>query len=147
MNSGSVFSYASKVPRCKMIYLQGYGDWDACVDSLTELLVNDISNSDCYALKCFLGLVRAPSLSLSSAELYGFSEYWYSLEDVLGLGGAYNYTKLSSRARDFCRLKWSAIQACIFPFTQNVQSLTIHSVSPGCITGTVSPKNLSKSRR
>lgn len=90
---------------------KGFGDWDICVKSLTSFLKTDSANSECYTLSCFFGLVRAPPVSLSDTELYGFSEYWYSLEDVLFMGGPYDFSKIESKAREFCRLKWSVIQA------------------------------------
>lgn len=60
--------------------------------------------------KCLFGLVRSPSISLSEIELYGFSEYWFSLENVLFMGGQYDFSKTASRARQFCHMKWSTIQ-------------------------------------
>lgn len=95
------------------VVFQGSGDWDACVKNLTSLLTTEVANSECYALKCFLGLVRAPSISLSDVELYGFSEYWFSLEDVLSVGGPYNFTRMATKAADFCRQKWSTIQVLL----------------------------------
>ncbi|KJH49989.1 hypothetical protein DICVIV_03862 [Dictyocaulus viviparus] len=43
-------------------------------------------------------------------KLYGFSEYWYSLDEVLSLGGNYNYTVISGKSKHFCSQRWSAIQ-------------------------------------
>lgn len=90
--------------------LKGSGDWDKCVASLSKL-INTSSNTECLKEKCFLGKVVAPKQSLSSMELYGFSEYWFSLEDVLDLGGTYNLSAVSIKARRFCRQKWSNIRS------------------------------------
>ncbi|VDM91313.1 unnamed protein product [Litomosoides sigmodontis] len=88
---------------------KGVGDWDTCVNNMTSLLTGTVTNSKCYAQKCLFGLVRSPPISLSEIELYGFSEYWFSLENVLSMGGQYDFSKTASKARQFCRMKWSTI--------------------------------------
>lgn len=88
---------------------KGSGNWDKCVERLTDLLSRNNLNPECEKAKCFLGQVLAPSISLSTIELYGFSEYWFSTEDVLSLGGAYNYTNLASKSRDYCKMRWATI--------------------------------------
>lgn len=92
--------------------LQGVGDWDECVAQLSDLVARSGANDECEISSCYLGQVIAPNVSLSDVELYGFSECWFSTEDVLSLGGQYNYTLLSTKARDFCKLRWSTIQVC-----------------------------------
>ncbi|VDM46310.1 unnamed protein product [Toxocara canis] len=90
---------------------KGVGDWDACVGQLSELVVNSGTNAECQKSTCYLGQVVAPQISLSDIELYGFSECWFSTEDVFSLGGPYNFTLLAAKARDFCKLRWSTIQS------------------------------------
>uniref|UniRef100_A0A915AUY6 Nucleoside-diphosphatase mig-23 n=3 Tax=Parascaris univalens TaxID=6257 RepID=A0A915AUY6_PARUN len=90
---------------------KGVGDWDECVAQLSDLVARSGVNDECEVSNCYLGQVVAPKISLSDMELYGFSECWFSTEDVLSLGGQYNYTLLSTKARDFCRLRWSTIQS------------------------------------
>uniref|UniRef100_A0A1I8EAQ6 GDA1/CD39 family protein n=1 Tax=Wuchereria bancrofti TaxID=6293 RepID=A0A1I8EAQ6_WUCBA len=88
----------------------GIGDWDTCIKNLASLLTATVANPKCQVEKCLFGLVRSPSISLSEIELYGFSEYWFSLENVLFMGGQYDFSKTASRARQFCHMKWSTIQ-------------------------------------
>lgn len=66
-------------------------------------------NQQCASICFFAGVARPPTINLSSIELYGFSEYWYSLYDVLGLGGRYNYSLFTERAREYCAERWSTI--------------------------------------
>ncbi|EJD74794.1 hypothetical protein, variant [Loa loa] len=89
---------------------KGIGDWDTCMKNLASLLTTTVANPECYVQQCLFGLVRSPSISLSEIELYGFSEYWFSLQDVLSIGGQYDFSKTASRARQFCHMKWSTIQ-------------------------------------
>lgn len=89
--------------------LQGTGNWEECFLDVSKL-ITESSEPQCYKEKCYLGKVVAPSLSLSSIELYGFSEYWFSLEDVLDLGGTYNFSAVVTKARRFCRQKWANIR-------------------------------------
>ncbi|EJW87671.1 hypothetical protein WUBG_01418 [Wuchereria bancrofti] len=89
---------------------KGIGDWDTCIKNLASLLTATVANPKCQVEKCLFGLVRSPSISLSEIELYGFSEYWFSLENVLFMGGQYDFSKTASRARQFCHMKWSTIQ-------------------------------------
>jgi len=51
--------------------------------------------------------VNLPSaLHLNEKEFYGFSEFWYTMEDILGLGGVYQETEFKDAAQKFCSTKW-----------------------------------------
>lgn len=95
-----------------MFVRKGIGDWDGCVQRVTQLLANfeQRPKSLCKP-NCFLGNVAAPMVSLSTVKLYGFSEYWFSLDEVLSLGGPYNYTLVAEKSKHFCSQRWSAIKA------------------------------------
>uniref|UniRef100_A0A183C0I1 Nucleoside-diphosphatase mig-23 n=1 Tax=Globodera pallida TaxID=36090 RepID=A0A183C0I1_GLOPA len=88
----------------------GNGDWDTCVSDIATLLFE--SNSKCpLAKSCFFDGIQAPSkLSLSKVELYGFSEYWFSVDDVLSLGGKYEHDKFERKAKEFCGQSWAVIK-------------------------------------
>uniref|UniRef100_A0A0N5AH45 Nucleoside-diphosphatase mig-23 n=1 Tax=Syphacia muris TaxID=451379 RepID=A0A0N5AH45_9BILA len=88
---------------------RGSGDWDKCVLTLSQV-INTSAETECSRELCFLGKVLAPKRSLSTIELYGFSEYWFSLDNVLSLGGPYNFSAVATKARRFCRQKWNSIR-------------------------------------
>ncbi|KAF8356209.1 mig-23 [Pristionchus pacificus] len=86
---------------------KGTGDWIDCTARLTDIVTN--AKTKC-ADSCFFGSAPAPKMSLNDVEIYGFSEYWFSVEDVLGLGGAYNYSQVAEKSKSFCSQRWSNIQ-------------------------------------
>ncbi|EPB73581.1 GDA1/CD39 family protein [Ancylostoma ceylanicum] len=98
---------------CMPVNLQkGIGDWDGCVKQLAELLHKpSIHPKYLCQPKCFFGTVAAPLVSLSKMKIYGFSEYWYSLDEVLSLGGQYNHTLIAEKSKQYCSQRWSQIQA------------------------------------
>jgi ectonucleoside triphosphate diphosphohydrolase 4 len=89
---------------------KGTGEWDNCVKSIAKILTD--GPPKCPLTKqCFFGGILSPPVRLSQIELYGFSEYWYSVEDVLSLGGAYNHSTFEERAKEFCQQRWSSIKS------------------------------------
>ncbi|VDO97384.1 unnamed protein product [Heligmosomoides polygyrus] len=91
---------------------KGIGDWEGCVKQISNLLTKPSANPKSLCKpNCFFGNVAAPMVSLSSMVLYGFSEYWYSLDEVLSLGGPYNHTVIAEKSKQYCSQRWSSIQA------------------------------------
>ncbi|KAK6024211.1 GDA1/CD39 family protein, partial [Ostertagia ostertagi] len=105
-----------------MFVRKGIGDWEGCVKRLSSLLTRPyVHPKSLCKPNCFLGNVAAPMVSLSSMALYGFSEYWYSLEEVLSLGGRYNYSLIAEKSKQYCSQRWSAIQSAFNIAGQEVQ--------------------------
>ena len=40
-------------------------------------------------------------------EMYGFSEYWYTMDDILKIGGHYREEKFIKGAAEFCSTPWT----------------------------------------
>ena len=41
--------------------------------------------------------------------MYGFSEYWYTLDDILHVGGVYKEEKFMRAAKEFCGTDWQIL--------------------------------------
>ena len=78
------------------IHLKGTGDFKQCQASLVPLL--NLS-SPCAKQPCSFNGVFQPEIEFRNSEFYGFSEYWYCMEDVLRIGGMYNYVKFELAAK------------------------------------------------
>nr|CAD2123792.1 unnamed protein product [Meloidogyne enterolobii] len=89
---------------------KGDGQWDNCVQDIATLIFD--KHKECpKTKKCFFGGVKIPKgVSLSDFELYGFSEYWFSVDDVLSLGGIYDHDIFEEKAKQFCRQTWREIK-------------------------------------
>lgn len=75
---------------------QGTGSYDECkvwIESLLNLTV------PCELLSCSLNGVHQPDISFDRTEFYGYSEFWYTMEDVLRQGGLYEYEKFETQAK------------------------------------------------
>uniref|UniRef100_A0A665UG83 Ectonucleoside triphosphate diphosphohydrolase 7-like n=1 Tax=Echeneis naucrates TaxID=173247 RepID=A0A665UG83_ECHNA len=66
------------------LYLRGQGDWTRWA--------------------------RLAPINFSNSEFYGFSEFYYCMEDVLRIGGQYDSEKYSRAAKDYCATKWSTLK-------------------------------------
>lgn len=81
------------------VSLVGTGDYSGCRKALTPLLSGDKEDS---RVKNFLecsddSLYELPA-NFTLMPFYGFSEFWYTMNDVLGIGGAYRKTLFDNRA-------------------------------------------------
>ncbi|CAG5116087.1 unnamed protein product [Candidula unifasciata] len=83
----------------------GLGDYEACKRAVEPLMNLTVP---CSKKPCSLNGVYQPHIDLSS-EFYGFSEFWYSAEDVFGIGGPYSYEEYQSKAKEFCSTSWEVL--------------------------------------
>ncbi|RUS90479.1 hypothetical protein EGW08_001747 [Elysia chlorotica] len=84
----------------------GTGDFSACETAL-EPLMN--LTEPCLKSPCSLNGVHQPGIDMSS-QFYGFSEFWYSTEDVFKMGGPYEYWAYQKKAKEFCSTDWKTLE-------------------------------------
>uniref|UniRef100_A0A7N8X3C1 Ectonucleoside triphosphate diphosphohydrolase 7-like n=1 Tax=Mastacembelus armatus TaxID=205130 RepID=A0A7N8X3C1_9TELE len=87
----------------RTLYLRGQGDWTRCQDAVRPFM--GLHNGTMSPG----GVYQAP-INFSNSEFYGFSEFYYCMEDVLRMGGQYNSEKYSRAAMDYCSTKWSTLK-------------------------------------
>lgn len=89
--------------------LLGTGSFPKCL-AATEPLLN--KNAPCPDSRtCLFNGVPAPPIDFSVSRFIGVSEYWYSSENVFGLGGGYDFVQYERAATQFCQQKWDDIVA------------------------------------
>ena len=81
------------------VYMKGTGDWEKCYESLKPFASSKESYSKCASSSCPDAGIKVPSIQFESSEFFGFSEFWYSMEDVLRMGGPYMANKFHDAAR------------------------------------------------
>ena len=82
------------------ISLVGTGDYFGCRRALKPLLSKDTQDdriADNFLECCEDTLYELPA-NFTVMPFYGFSEFWYSMNDVLGIGGTYRKTLFDNRA-------------------------------------------------
>ncbi|CAG0883208.1 unnamed protein product, partial [Darwinula stevensoni] len=114
-------------PPKSTVYFRGLGNFTACLLSLKSLTgysrreldcaeglnQNTEKNSITPKPNCDFAsrMHPPPMLDVTAAKFYGFSEFWYSLDDVLHLGGQYDSQLLKNTMENFCSTDWSHIWA------------------------------------
>ncbi|XP_061770860.1 ectonucleoside triphosphate diphosphohydrolase 7-like [Nerophis ophidion] len=88
----------------RTLHLRGQGDWARCLGAVRPFL--GLHNATMSAAG---GVYQAP-INFSNSEFYGFSEFYYCMEDVLRMGGHYDSARYSRAATDFCATKWSTLK-------------------------------------
>lgn len=77
----------------QIMYLRGTGDFNLCRELIQPFMnkTNETQTS--------LNGVYQPAVHFQNSEFYGFSEFYYSTEDVLRMGGDYNAAKFIKAAK------------------------------------------------
>ncbi|WFD18971.1 apyrase [Malassezia caprae] len=86
----------------------GTGSFAECLLHQQPLLNR---NATCAAPPCPFHGVHVPSIQFAKVPFVGVSEYWYSADDVFGLGGAYDRAQFHQAAEAFCQSDWHALAA------------------------------------
>ena len=69
----------------------GTGEYLKCQKLILPLLN---VTKPCPKKPCSFNSVYQPPIDYEKAEFYGFSEYWYSMHDVLRIGGQYSASNM-----------------------------------------------------
>lgn len=83
----------------------GTGEYERCESQLLPFVRNQ--SIPCKDPPCSFNGVHQSVIDYKDSEFYGFAEFWYSTNDVLRIGGKYEYNKVEKTAKDFCKTRWA----------------------------------------
>lgn len=86
----------------------GTGEYLKCQQLIVPLLN---LTKPCPKKPCSFNAVYQPRIDYENVEFYGFSEYWYSMYDVLRIGGKYSATDMKGAVEEFCITRWSVLES------------------------------------
>ncbi|WVQ93104.1 hypothetical protein IAU59_000168 [Kwoniella sp. CBS 9459] len=89
---------------------RGSGSFSECLTKLTPLLEH---NTPCPTEHCLFAGLPTPHIDFEREDQRGFigiSEYWYTSEQVLGLGGVWDWGEWEKGMNDFCAKDWNEIE-------------------------------------
>lgn len=84
----------------------GIGDFSKCLKRMYPLLQKELP---CKDDPCLFNGVHVPAIDFSTNRFVGVSEYWYTANDILKLGGKYDFIKFSARTQEYCSKDWGDI--------------------------------------
>ncbi|SNX82367.1 related to YND1 - apyrase (NDPase/NTPase) [Melanopsichium pennsylvanicum] len=89
------------------VSLTGTGNFTACLESIHPLLDKEAM---CNKPPCLFHGVHVPKIDFSVNHFIGVSEYWFSSQDIFGLGGVYDFVDFQKAAVDFCGKPWAELK-------------------------------------
>ena len=120
-----------------MVYAIGTGDWDKCYETMSQFVKSSepyfisCSSDDpgcpskqkyknflhffvysvCLHFFYFFSLsdagIKMPPIPLEHTDFYGFSEFWYTTEDIVHMGGLYSYDNFANASRVSYFINWA----------------------------------------
>ncbi|XP_064631569.1 ectonucleoside triphosphate diphosphohydrolase 4-like isoform X2 [Lineus longissimus] len=91
----------------KDYFLHGVGDFRSCQHKIQPLLNK---SHTCDFPPCSMNGVHQPKIDYANSEFYGFSEYFYCMDDVLRMPGKYDYIKFVKASKDYCATRWPVLE-------------------------------------
>lgn len=88
----------------------GTGSFSQCIVDLLPLLGH---SSPCPTAHCLFAGLPTPHIDFGREDQRGFigiSEYWYTAQQVLGLGGVWDWAEWEKGMGEFCGRSWKAIE-------------------------------------
>ena len=83
-----------------VISLVGEGNYSACKSAVVAMLSkNHSGQADCIGKDCSVKPLQEPLFSYKTLPFYGTSEFWYTMHDVLHIGGQYQYEQFQQSAK------------------------------------------------
>lgn len=89
----------------------GTGAFATCLEDLRPLLEH---SKPCPSNHCLFAGRPTPFIDFERQDQRGFigvSEYWYTAQQVLGLGGIWDWGEWEKGMSDFCQREWTGIEA------------------------------------
>ncbi|OCF42983.1 hypothetical protein I317_03204 [Kwoniella heveanensis CBS 569] len=89
---------------------RGSGSFSTCLTKLTPLLEH---STPCPTEHCLFAGLPTPHIDFEREDQRGFigiSEYWYTSEQVLGLGGVWDWGEWEKGMNEFCAKDWNEIE-------------------------------------
>jgi len=81
------------------VTVHGDGNLELCRKKLLQLLSICKNASSTRKRNCVLNGFRRPSVSFVNSKFYAFSEFYYTMEDILRMGGKYNSVRFQLAAQ------------------------------------------------
>ncbi|CAF3614374.1 unnamed protein product [Adineta steineri] len=91
----------------KTITIIGEGDFSNCAKHLVTLLNVNVT---CKRQPCSVNGVYQPTINYDAQDFYGFSEFWYTMEDILKIGGPYGRQTFLNASTNYCNSNWTDIR-------------------------------------
>ena len=83
-----------------VVPLVGKGDYTACRSAVIAMMLSgNHSGDDCIGKDCSVKPFQEPPFSYRMLPFYGTSEFWYTMHDVLHIGGRYRYGPFEKAAK------------------------------------------------
>ncbi|KAH7104452.1 nucleoside phosphatase family-domain-containing protein [Auriculariales sp. MPI-PUGE-AT-0066] len=88
--------------------LVGTGSFTDCLAEMAPMLNK---STPCNQPPCLFNGVHVPPIDFEASHFIGVSEYWYSSENIFGLGGSYDFVQYERAASSFCGDDWKTVLA------------------------------------
>ncbi|WWC91090.1 uncharacterized protein L201_006031 [Kwoniella dendrophila CBS 6074] len=93
--------------------IKGTGSFSECLNNLIPLLDKNSFNQKCPTEHCLFAGLPTPYIDFEKNDQRGFigiSEYWYTHQQVLGLGGIWDWGEWEKGMNEFCQKNWKDIE-------------------------------------
>lgn len=104
--NGSHSSTGSEGDSIKYLF-EGCGDWPKCESEVAKLLNDGV---ECIDEPCLFDGKHVPDFNIGDQKFVGVSEYWYTIEDLFGNKGTFDYSTLEPKVSELCSSDWATIK-------------------------------------